>query len=70
MDLWPDSLIPVLGIKGKLMKAILYPWKYITIQAYKMADVILGESKFYVDVARKYNPLAKLVLYIWELIKI
>lgn len=59
VDLWPDSLIPVLGIKGKLMKAILYPWKYITIQAYKMADVILGESKFYVDVARKYNPLAK-----------
>lgn len=56
IDLWPDSLIPILdGIRGKLLKFLLFPWKFITIQAYKMADVILGESKRYTNEAALYN---------------
>ena len=56
IDLWPDSLIPIIGgFKGKLLNLILFPWKYITIQTYKMADVIMGESKEYANVAASYN---------------
>lgn len=46
IDLWPDSLRPIVaGIKNRLLNLFIFPWKYITIQSYKMADVILGESK-------------------------
>lgn len=59
IDLWPDSLIPIVGgIKGKLLKYLVSPWKYITVQAYKMADVILGESKQYANEAAIYNRIA------------
>lgn len=59
IDLWPDSLIPIIGgFKGKLLNWILFPWKYITIQAYKMADVIIGESKGYANEAAFYNKKA------------
>lgn len=61
IDLWPDSLLPiVVGIKGQLLKFFIYPWKYITVQAYKMADVILGESKQYADEAALYNNKASI----------
>lgn len=61
IDLWPDSLLPiVVGIKGQLLKYFIYPWKYITVQAYKMADVILGESKQYADEAALYNNKASI----------
>lgn len=59
IDLWPDSLIPAVGgIKGKLLKRLIFPWKFITVQAYKMADVILGESKQYANEAASYNHRA------------
>ena len=39
IDLWPDSLMPiVVGIKNRLLNLFIFPWKYITIQSYKMAD--------------------------------
>lgn len=61
IDLWPDSLLPIIvGIKGQLLKYFIYPWKYITVQAYKMADVILGESKQYADEAALYNNKASI----------
>lgn len=59
IDLWPDSLIPIIGgIKGQLLESLIFPWKYITVQAYKMADVILGESKQYANEAALYNNKA------------
>lgn len=57
IDLWPDSLIPV-NKYFKLFRFILYPWKVITITAYKKANIILGESRQYTAVAHHYNPLA------------
>jgi glycosyltransferase involved in cell wall biosynthesis len=55
VDLWPDSLLPV-NIIFKIFKWVFYPWKYLTIKAYKFADIIMGESKKYVEIASKYNP--------------
>lgn len=56
IDLWPDSLLPLTTYK-KFLSFITLPWKWVTIQAYKMADIILGESKEYAFEAAKYNPL-------------
>lgn len=56
VDLWPDSLLPVLKNKWLCLNVLLYSWKCITIQAYRLANVILGESKKYVEVAHGYNP--------------
>ena len=56
IDLWPDSLLPLTSFKRILFFTTL-PWRWFTIQAYKMADVILGESKKYALEAAKYNPL-------------
>lgn len=59
IDLWPDSLFPIVGgIKGKILKCFVFPWKYITIQSYKMANVILGESERYAQEAARYNDKA------------
>lgn len=59
IDLWPDSLIPVLNdLNSKLLKTLLFPWKYITVQAYKMADIILAESEKYAEYAAQYNKKA------------
>ena len=59
IDLWPDSLMPiVVGIKNRLLNLFIFPWKYITIQSYKMADMILGESKQYANEAAFYNHRA------------
>jgi hypothetical protein len=55
VDLWPDSLFPVNSF-FKLFKWLFIPWKYLTINAYKNADFIIGESKKYVQIASKYNP--------------
>lgn len=57
VDLWPDSLVAVKKMLY-LFAFILWPWKYITIKAYKKADVILGESVYYAHVARAYNSQA------------
>lgn len=57
IDLWPDSLFPL--VKGEmLIKAVLYPWTYITRYAYKNADIIMGESVKYVNEAKIYNQKA------------
>lgn len=57
IDLWPDSLLPL--VKGKaVIKALLYPWTYLTQYAYKSADVIMGESVKYANEAKKYNQKA------------
>lgn len=54
IDLWPDSLLPL--VRGKaLIKALLWPWSYLTQYAYKHADVIMGESVKYANEAKKYN---------------
>ena len=57
IDLWPDSLLPL--VKGEtVIKAMLYPWTYLTRYAYKSADVIMGESVKYANEAKKYNQKA------------
>lgn len=57
IDLWPDSLLPL--IKGKsIIKQLLFPWTYLTRYAYRTADVILGESVLYANEAKKYNSKA------------
>lgn len=57
IDLWPDSLLPLM--KGKaLIKKMLYPWTYLTRYAYRNSDVIMGESMAYANEAKKYNPKA------------
>lgn len=55
IDLWPDSLLPLTTYK-KLLSFVTLPWKWFTIKAYKMANIILGESKEYAFEAAKYNP--------------
>lgn len=56
IDLWPDSLMPIYnGLKAKMLYWVVTPWRYITTQAYRMADVILGESKEYAMCAARYN---------------
>lgn len=55
IDLWPDSLIPIVRSK-KLIEVIVCPWKWITREAYKMADYISGESKKYAEIAHNVNP--------------
>lgn len=58
IDLWPDSLLPI--VKGKsILKAILYPWACLTRYAYRCADVIMGESVAYTNEAKRYNKKAK-----------
>ena len=58
IDLWPDSLLPL--VKGKsLIKAMLFPWTYLTRYAYRNADAIIGESVAYASEAKKYNLKAK-----------
>lgn len=58
IDLWPDSLLPL--VKGKaLIKSMLLPWTYLTRYAYRNADAIIGESVAYASEAKKYNPKAK-----------
>lgn len=57
IDLWPDSLLPL--VRGqKIIKALLWPWTYLTRYAYRHADVIMGESVKYAQEAKKYNPHA------------
>lgn len=57
IDLWPDSLLPL--VKGKaIIKAFLFPWSYLTKYAYRQANVIMGESVKYVNEAKKYNTKA------------
>ncbi len=58
IDIWPDSLLPLSPIY-RLIKPLLYPWKYITVQSYRGADVILGESVKYFEIAKQYNPNAE-----------
>jgi hypothetical protein len=55
IDLWPDSLIPIFR-GNRLLNLILFPWKYVTKEAYKMATYISGESKAYASVAHTVNP--------------
>jgi hypothetical protein len=55
VDIWPDSLIP-LAHKYSFFSFLLFPWKYMTKKAYRFADVILGESKKYIQIASSYNP--------------
>lgn len=57
IDLWPDSLLPLM--RGMvLIKALLYPWTYLTRYAYRNADVIMGESLAYANEAKQYNSKA------------
>ena len=59
IDLWPDSLIPIMGrIGARFVKFLIWPWQFVTIQTYKMADVILGESRQYAHEAACYNHRA------------
>ena len=59
IDLWPDSLLPLVNCKF-LIKKFLFPWTYLTHYAYKSADVIVGESVAYANEAKKYNDHAKI----------
>lgn len=55
IDLWPESLIPVIN-GNPIIKILLLPWKWITNQSYKKANLIIGESKTYMEIAHKSNP--------------
>lgn len=55
IDIWPDSLIPIVSFK-KIIELIVFPWRYLTHKAYKMADYISGESKKYAKIAHEINP--------------
>lgn len=55
IDLWPDSLIPIVRFK-KLIEVIVWPWKWTTRKVYRMADYISGESKKYTEIAHNVNP--------------
>lgn len=57
IDLWPDSLIPVNRF-FKFFRHLLFPWRYLTVSAYKYADILIGESQKYVNIAHKYNSSA------------
>lgn len=57
IDLWPDSLLPLTSLK-KILSILTFPWKWITVSAYKKADIIIGESRQYANVAAGYNPMA------------
>lgn len=57
IDLWPDSLLPLVKMKA-FIKAMLYPWTYLTRYAYRHADVIMGESMAYANEAKIYNNRA------------
>ena len=57
IDLWPDSLLPLTSLK-KILSILTLPWKWITVSAYKKADIIIGESRQYANVAAGYNPMA------------
>ena len=58
IDLWPDSLLPL--VKGKsIVKTIIYPWTYLTRYSYRHADVIMGESVKYALEAKKNTPKAQ-----------
>jgi len=52
IDLWPDSLLPISSL-FKLLKPVIFPWRYITYQAYSMADYISAESEEYAKIALK-----------------
>lgn len=57
IDLWPDSLLPL--VKGKeIIKFFLFPWSYLTKYAYKQAGAIIGESVKYANEAKYYNTKA------------
>ncbi len=56
IDLWPDSLIPIVPFK-KMIDIMVSPWRFMTHKAYKMADYISGESKKYSEIAHVHNPL-------------
>lgn len=58
VDLWPDSLLPIVKYK-KLVSLLISPWSYLTYYSYKSADVIMGESQKYVSVAKEYNAIAQ-----------
>lgn len=55
IDLWPDSLIPLVH-SNKIINVLLYPWKHMTNEAYRMASYISGESKAYASIAHTINP--------------
>ena len=58
IDLWPDSLLPL--VKGRaFFKTLLYPWTFLTRYAYRNADIIMGESVKYANEAKKYNDKAE-----------
>lgn len=58
IDLWPDSLMPILS-DNRIVKILLFPWAYMSRYAYKSADVIFGESRAYTNVAKTFNPSAE-----------
>lgn len=55
IDLWPDSLIPIVKFKF-LIKFLIFPWSLLTREGYKLANYISGESQKYTEVAQKVNP--------------
>lgn len=57
IDLWPDSLIPIIPFSG-ILKKFLFPWQKITQASYKMADYIIGESKKYAEEGHIINKNA------------
>lgn len=57
IDIWPDSLIPIIPMK-KALNVLLYPWYRLSQKSYEMADYISAESQEYMEIAKKYNTHA------------
>ena len=55
IDIWPDSLIPLIPCK-KIINSLLLPWKELTNKAYRLADYISAESDGYAKIAHEINP--------------
>lgn len=57
IDIWPDSLIPLVSLK-RIAAILLAPWYKITHSSYAMADYISAESCRYMEIAKEHNKTA------------
>ncbi|MBK6564126.1 MAG: glycosyltransferase family 4 protein [Saprospiraceae bacterium] len=55
IDLWPDSLIPLVK-NNAIIKKLLMPWQALTNKAYRLATYISAESSAYALTAHVINP--------------
>jgi glycosyltransferase involved in cell wall biosynthesis len=57
IDIWPQSLYPLTRLSF-LLKFLCYPWQLVANYTYGLADLLLAESKKYLETAGKHNKRA------------